>query len=83
MKINIYFVCCLLLLLKALEFISYQFFLFKQFRVGKNIATVPSLLVRTDAENVIDWAAQSPLGGGRPGRTKRKNMKREKKPAEE
>jgi small subunit ribosomal protein S9e len=33
-------------------------------------------LVRTDSEKIIDKAATSPLGGGRPGRNKRKSEKR-------
>ena len=42
-------------------------------------------MVRTDSEKTIDTAATSPLGGGRPGRTKRRNLKnkKEKKEGEE
>jgi small subunit ribosomal protein S9e len=32
--------------------------------------------VRVESEKNIDFAATSPLGGGRPGRVKRKNAKR-------
>lgn len=49
------------------------------FRVGKNLVTVPSFMVRTDKEKQIDFAVTSPLGGGRPGRTKRRKLKAGKK----
>ncbi len=35
-------------------------------------------MVRTDSEKTIDTASTSPLGGGKPGRTKRKNLKSKK-----
>jgi small subunit ribosomal protein S9e len=38
--------------------------------------------VRVESEKNIDFAATSPYGGGRPGRSKRKNAKRVK-PVEE
>lgn len=40
--------------------------------VGKQIADVPSFVVRLDSQNHIDFALTSPYGGGRPGRVKRK-----------
>ena len=40
---------------------------------------VPSFLVRVDSEKDIDFATNSSLGGGRPGRTKRRNAKKQKK----
>ena len=43
-------------------------------RVGKQIVNVPSFLVRTDSQKHIDFALNSPLGGGRPGRVKRKKL---------
>ena len=46
----------------------------RQIRVGKQIVNVPSFLVRTDSQKHIDFALNSPLGGGRPGRVKRKRM---------
>jgi small subunit ribosomal protein S9e len=49
------------------------------FRVGKNLVTIPSFMVRTDKEKQIDFAVTSPLGGGRPGRTKRRKLKAGKK----
>jgi small subunit ribosomal protein S9e len=39
-------------------------------------------LVRVSSEAAIDFASTSPLGGGRAGRTKRKNLKRGKKTEE-
>ncbi len=36
-------------------------------------------MVRTDSEKTIDMALTSPLGGGKPGRTKRKNLKNKAK----
>jgi len=33
-------------------------------------------MVKTDSEKSIDHASTSPLGGGREGRTKRKNAKK-------
>jgi len=44
----------------------------KHIRVGKQIVNVPSFLVRTDSQKHIDFANNSPYGGGRPGRVKRK-----------
>ncbi|GFS32270.1 ribosomal protein S4 [Actinidia rufa] len=34
-----------------------------------------SFMVRVDSQKHIDFSLTSPLGGGRPGRVKRKNMK--------
>ena len=44
-------------------------------RVGKQIVNVPSFMVRVDSQKHIDFALNSPFGGGRPGRCKRKNVK--------
>ena len=44
-------------------------------RVGKQIVNVPSFMVRVDSQKHIDFALNSPFGGGRPGRVKRKNAK--------
>ena len=44
-------------------------------RVGKQIVNVPSFLVRVDSQKHIDFALNSPFGGGRPGRVKRKHQK--------
>lgn len=41
-------------------------------RVGKQVVNVPSFLVRTDSERHIEFAVNSPYGGGRPGRLARR-----------
>merc|ERR1712137_369955 len=46
----------------------------RHIRVGKQIVNVPSFLVRSDSQKHIDFALNSPLGGGRPGRVKRKKL---------
>ena len=51
----------------------------RHIRVGKNLTNVPSFMVRVDSEKNIDLAANSSLGGGRPGRNKRKSLKNKKK----
>ncbi len=51
----------------------------RHIRVGKNLTNVPSLMVRVDAEKNIDYAVNSSLAGGRPGRNKRKSLKKAKK----
>merc|ERR1712193_175035 len=45
----------------------------KHVRVGKCIVNVPSFMVRVDSQNHVDFALNSPFGGGRPGRVKRKS----------
>ncbi|ODQ66788.1 ribosomal protein S4 [Nadsonia fulvescens var. elongata DSM 6958] len=45
----------------------------RHIRVGKQIVNVPSFMVRLDSEKHIDFALNSPYGGGRPGRNKRRN----------
>lgn len=47
-------------------------------RVRKQIVNVPSFIVRLDSQKHIDLALTSPLGGGRPGRVKRKNLRKAK-----
>ena len=42
--------------------------------VGKQIVNIPSFMVRLDSEKHIDFAPQSPFGGGRPGRVARKHL---------
>ena len=44
-------------------------------RIGKQIVNVPSCLVRTDSEGLIDFSVTSPFGEGRPGRVARRNIK--------
>ncbi|EMR09325.1 40S ribosomal protein S9, partial [Pneumocystis murina B123] len=46
----------------------------RHIRVGKQIVNVPSFLVRLDSQKHIDFALNSPFGGGRPGRTRRKKL---------
>lgn len=43
--------------------------------MGKQIVNVPSFMVRVDSQKHIDFALNSPFGGGRPGRVKRRNLK--------
>lgn len=44
--------------------------------VGKQIVNIPSFVVRLDSQKHIDFAQNSPYGGGRPGRNKRKSIAR-------
>ena len=41
---------------------------------GQAVVNIPSFLVRADSQKHIDYSLNSPLGGGRPGRVKRKRM---------
>jgi len=50
----------------------------RHIRVGKQLVNIPSFLVRVDREKHIDFAITSPFGGGRPGRVKRRNAKKNK-----
>ncbi|GFY87037.1 40S ribosomal protein S9-2 [Actinidia chinensis var. chinensis] len=47
----------------------------KHIRVGRQVVNIPSFMVRMDSQKHIDFSLTSPLGGGRPGRVKRKNQK--------
>ncbi|KAJ9090068.1 ribosomal 40S subunit protein S9B [Entomophthora muscae] len=47
----------------------------RHIRVGKQIVTVPSFVVRLESQKHIDFALTSPYGGGRPGRNKRRRQK--------
>eukprot|EP00994_Dinema_validum_P004091 NODE_2125_length_762_cov_798.042076_g1711_i0.p1 GENE.NODE_2125_length_762_cov_798.042076_g1711_i0~~NODE_2125_length_762_cov_798.042076_g1711_i0.p1 ORF type:complete len:217 (-),score=69.83 NODE_2125_length_762_cov_798.042076_g1711_i0:112-708(-) len=53
----------------------------RHIKVGKSIVTVPSFLVRVDSEKHIDFAPNSSLTGGLPGRVKRKKLKAAEKKA--
>ena len=44
--------------------------------VRKQLVNVPSYVVRLDSQKHIDFSLNSPYGGGRPGRVKRKNLKK-------
>lgn len=46
--------------------------------VRKQVVNIPSFVVRLDSQKHIDFSLKSPFGGGRPGRVKRKNMKKGK-----
>jgi len=46
----------------------------RHIRVGKQICTVPSFVVRIDSEKHIDFSITSPFGGGGPGRVKRRKL---------
>merc|ERR1711976_502798 len=50
----------------------------RHIRVRKQVVNIPSFLVRLDSQKHIDSALNSPYGGGRPGRVKRKNAKKGK-----
>ncbi|AXA51558.1 small subunit ribosomal protein S9e [Malassezia restricta] len=46
----------------------------RHIRVGKQIVTSPSFIVRLESQKHIDFALNSPYAGARPGRVKRKRM---------
>ncbi|KAI9189880.1 ribosomal 40S subunit protein S9B [Blastocladiella emersonii ATCC 22665] len=46
----------------------------RHIRVGKQIVNIPSFVVRLDSQKHIDFALNSPYGGGRAGRVKRKRL---------
>ncbi|KAF8770722.1 40S ribosomal protein S9 [Argiope bruennichi] len=48
----------------------------RHIRVRKQVVNVPSFIVRLDSEKHIDFSLKSPFGGGRPGRVRRKNMRK-------
>ncbi len=48
----------------------------RHIRVRKQVVNVPSFVVRLDSEKHINFSLNSPYGSGRPGRVKRKNMKK-------
>merc|ERR1712096_247149 len=47
----------------------------RHIKVGKQLVNCAGMFVRADNDNYIDFADNSSLGGGRPGRRKRKKMK--------
>jgi len=55
----------------------------RHIRVGKRLCDIPSFMVRLDSDKHIEFALTSPLGGGRPGRVKRRHVKQNKSKAEE
>merc|ERR1712170_243665 len=46
----------------------------RHIRVGRQVVDVPSFLVRVESQRHIDFSLDSPFGGGRPGRLKRKKL---------
>lgn len=42
----------------------------------KQVVNIPSFIVRLDSQKHIDFSLKSPFGGGRPGRVKRKNLRK-------
>ena len=55
----------------------------RHIRVRRQVVNVPSFIVRLDSQKHIDFAHKSPFGGGRPGRVKRRNMKKGDKAEED
>merc|ERR1711874_172502 len=45
----------------------------RHIRVGRRMVDVPSFMLRLESDKHIEFALTSPLGGGRPGRVKRKS----------
>merc|ERR1712032_908391 len=48
----------------------------RHIRVRKQVVNIPSFIVRLDSQKHIDFSLGSPYGGGRPGRVKRRNMRK-------
>jgi len=46
----------------------------RHIRVRKQLVNIPSYIVRLDSQKHIDFSLNSPLGGGRAGRNKRKTL---------
>merc|ERR1712130_1100511 len=46
----------------------------RHIRVSKQIVNVPSFVVRVESQPHIEFSLNSPFGGGRPGRVKRRNI---------
>lgn len=60
-----------------MSLIEYSLFDFDPlYSVRKQVVNIPSFIVRLDSQKHIDFSTRSPLGGGRPGRVKRRNMRR-------
>ena len=49
----------------------------RHIRVGNQVVNIPSFVVRTESQKHISIARNSPLGGGRPGRVKRRRLAKE------
>ncbi|PXX94229.1 30S ribosomal protein S4, partial [Halomonas sp. LBP4] len=48
----------------------------RHIRVRRQLVNIPSFLVRLESQKHIDFAEKSPYAGGRPGRVKRRNLKK-------
>ncbi|KAI1725657.1 s4 domain-containing protein [Ditylenchus destructor] len=48
----------------------------KHIRVRRQVVNIPSFEVRLDSQKHIDFSSKSPFAGGRPGRVKRRNLKK-------
>merc|ERR1712209_229117 len=48
----------------------------RHIKVRKQVVNIPSFVVRLDSQKHIDFSTNSPYGGGRAGRCKRKNAKK-------
>lgn len=48
----------------------------RHIRVRKQVVNIPSFVVRLDSQKHIEFSLQSPFGGGRAGRVKRRNARR-------
>jgi len=48
----------------------------RHIRVRKQVVNIPSFIVRLDSQKHIEFSLQSPFGGGRAGRVKRKAQKK-------
>ena len=59
-------------ILQIYNFVKFSFL----FSVRKQVVNIPSFIVRLDSQKHIDFSLKSPFGGGRPGRVKRKNLKK-------
>lgn len=55
----------------------------KHIKVGRQIVDVPSFMVRVDSERHIEYDPSSSLSGGKPGRVKRRNLRKDNKDVEE
>eukprot|EP00301_Raphidiophrys_heterophryoidea_P002759 c11278_g2_i1.p1 GENE.c11278_g2_i1~~c11278_g2_i1.p1 ORF type:complete len:212 (+),score=27.41 c11278_g2_i1:27-638(+) len=47
----------------------------KHIRVGSQVVDVPSFMVRTANQGLIEFSGKSPFGGGRPGRIRRRTLR--------
>lgn len=64
---------CIIYYLKIQKLIFWAIFLCS---VRKQVVNIPSFIVRLDSQKHIDFSLKSPFGGGRPGRVKRKNLRK-------